>query len=62
MMRYAHWLLPFIMPFVVLGVFRVLFWASGAPWSEPGLAAVLSLFVGAMLGVIGAIVIGDDKP
>ena len=44
------WALPVVMPFVVLGLFRLMWWAAGAPWSEPSTAAFLSIQIGAIMG------------
>ena len=45
-----RFLLPFVMPFVVLGMLRILWWVAGSDWSDPGLAAVSSMVVGTMAG------------
>lgn len=47
-------LLPFVGPFVVLGMARLAFFLAGAEWSEPEMAAVFSLIFGASLGVFVA--------
>jgi hypothetical protein len=59
--RYAHWLLPFVVPFVLLGQARVLWWAAGAEWSVPESAAFACLFMGMGLGLAAALAIEDDK-
>lgn len=42
--------LPFVMPFGILFLARAIFWAAGAEWSEPGLAAFVSLIAGVLSG------------
>lgn len=48
-LKYA---LPFAMPFVFLVLLRALYWLAAAEWSEPGLAAIVSLFAGQFVGWI----------
>ena len=53
------WGLPFVLPPVILGLFRAMWWLAGAAWSDPGIAgpaAVMSLFVGVAVGISIAIV------
>ena len=45
------WTLPFIGPFVVLGLARSVWWVAGAAWTDPEAAAGVSLLVGGMLGL-----------
>jgi len=40
--RYAHWLFPLVCPFLLLLLFRLLWWVAGADWSEPGMAAAFA--------------------
>jgi hypothetical protein len=54
-------LLPFIGPFVLLGLSRLLWWAAGADWTEPEVAAFLSLMVGAAIGVVCAAALWEAK-
>jgi hypothetical protein len=42
---------PFVLPFIILGMMRLLWLAAGAEWSRPQEAALMSLLIG---GVIGA--------
>ena len=67
-------LIPFVGPFVILGMIRLLCWLAGAEWSDPGLAVAMSLFIGGMGGTsimaamfigetpIGSITIGKGEP
>lgn len=48
-------LLPFVMPFVMLFTTRLMWWAAGAAWTEPTVAAVFCTFIGAFIGLIAAI-------
>jgi hypothetical protein len=50
MRNYAIWSLPFVMPFVVLGLIRVVFWVAGAGWEYPEIAAIAALVAGAFVG------------
>jgi RsiW-degrading membrane proteinase PrsW (M82 family) len=43
-------LIPFVLPFVVLGFLRLMFWLAGAPWTEPAVAAVCSVVIGSIFG------------
>lgn len=43
---------PFYMPFVILGLFRAMWWAAGASWSEPGSAAATSTLFGLIVGAV----------
>lgn len=43
---------PFALPFVLLALARLLFWAAGAEWSDPALAARLSLLFGLVFGFL----------
>ena len=45
------WTLPFIGPLMVLGLIRALWWAAGAAWIYPDIAAMFSLFAGVVIGV-----------
>ncbi len=47
-----RYLLPFIGPFVFLGMARALWFLAGAPWNDPASAAGVSLVVGVFLGVV----------
>ena len=65
--------LPFIMPFILLGTTRLMFWAAGAEWTEPEGAAVGCMLFGVLSGVailgvlfdtgvsIGSITIGTKE-
>lgn len=44
--------IPLAMPFVILGMMRLLFLLAGAEWSEPEFAAAFSLFTGGFIGVL----------
>lgn len=55
LLDFAHWLLPFVMPLVLLGFARVFWWVAGAAWTEPGGAAFLCLVVGGTLGIVAAV-------
>ena len=44
--------IPAAGPFVVLALIRVMFWVSGAKWSEPEVVAVLALFLGVSGGIV----------
>lgn len=46
--------LPFIGPFVLLGLIRALWWLAGAEWSDPEPAAVASLIFGILGGALFA--------
>ena len=56
------WTIPFVMPFVFLALSRAIFWCAGATWSEPDVAAVLSLFAGPFLGLVFIITVFNDNP
>lgn len=38
-------------PFICIALLRVLFWFAGAEWSEPGGAALFSLFIAYGTGI-----------
>jgi hypothetical protein len=61
MTRYAHWLLPFVMPFVLLGVLRALWWAAGAGWSDPAEMVVFCAAIGSLFGTVVAVAIEGAK-
>lgn len=42
--------IPFAMPFVFLGMARVLWFLAGAEWSDPGGAAFMCMIAGVGLG------------
>lgn len=44
--------IPFVLPFVLLGLFRALWFAAGAGWSDPTFAAIISLMSGLALGLL----------
>lgn len=48
--RKWHFAAPFFMPFVFLGMFRLVWWVAGASWDYPSLAALLSLTFGMIVG------------
>ena len=50
--HYWHLTMPFVMPFVVLGLFRAMSFTAGAEWSEPSLMAQLSTVIGVTAGVV----------
>lgn len=49
-----EWFLPFVLPFVFLGIGMLLFWVAGVPFTKDGreFGAATSLFVGANIGGI----------
>ena len=53
-------LLPFVMPFVLLGLFRVVWFVAGAAWTQPEVAAAFSLTIGSLLGGVFAGVLHED--
>jgi len=56
------WLLPPLMPFLILLLIRLLWFVSGASWSDPELAAILSLITSAPLLVpIAIAILVEDK-
>lgn len=53
---------PLVTPFALIALLRAVFWAAGAEWSEPGLAATYSLVFGIVIGaVISALLSGDPE-
>lgn len=48
------WLLPVVAPFAILGLARAVWFAAGAEWSDPTIAAAMSLIAGLLCG--GAVV------
>lgn len=49
-MRKLWFLAPFVMPVIVLEFFRLIWWMAGASWSNPSMAAVFSILIGAITG------------
>ena len=50
------YLLPFVMPYAVLGLFRSMFYLSGADWSTPQHFALASIGFGSAVGVFALMI------
>jgi hypothetical protein len=58
------WLLPFALPFALVAMARVLFWAAGAgPWDEfqADTIAVLSMIAGFVVGGCAAVALAIEE-
>jgi len=53
-------LLPFVMPFVLLGFIRFFWLVAGGDWSFNGLAALTILTSGALVGIVCMIAAFED--
>ena len=57
------WTLPFIGPFIVLGLARAVWWVAGAAWIYPDIAAMVSLLAGVVIGAtVSATCDTNDTP
>lgn len=54
-------LIPFVLPFILLGLTRALWWMAGAEWSDPGAAAAISMFGGFVGGAFLAGCLADQR-
>jgi len=50
------YLLPFVMPYAVLGLLRSMFYLSGGEWSTPQHFAVVSTVVGSGFGFFAMLI------
>ena len=55
------WALPFVAPFVLIGLARVVFFVAGAEWTDPALGAFFGLIVGLPMGCLGAAALYEAK-
>ena len=53
-------LIPFVLPFVLLAMVRLLWFVAGAEWSAPDVAAGLCSFVGIVVGAAVTAVLFAD--
>jgi hypothetical protein len=56
-------LLPFALPFVLLGVTRLMWFVAGAEWAHPEVAATICMLGGICLGgiIMGALFDGEKS-
>lgn len=52
MKNYKNLLVIPVMPILLLGLFRAIWFLAGAEWSHPSLAAVFALLIGSLAGFI----------
>ena len=59
--RKLIWLAPFILPFMILGLARAVWFCAGAPWADPNSAAFASIAGGFLFTIFVLIFWGADE-